>query len=211
MNGGLNSTTLGPPQPAMNHRTLFALAIAAPLPAIAVDFKKDIQPIFKKHCYECHSEQADKKKAGYVFDDLHTLVLDIGPNGIIVPGEVSESHLYEVLTNGEGEKDHMPPENKPQLSSGDIKKIETWIKEGAFLVSPTLKASGAGIARMKWRNKEGKEIEASFVKLEGPNVHLRMPAGQVLPYPVEKLTADSQIQIRKVLLELAGEKPLVAR
>lgn len=180
--------------------------------AHAADFKKDIQPILKKHCYECHSEQANKRKAGYVFDDLHVLVNDIGPNGIVVPGEPAESHMIEVMTNGEGEKNHMPPNNKSQPSAGDIKKIETWIKEGAFLVNPTtVKVQGVGPAPKKWRNKEGKEIEASFVKIDGDKVVFKMPDGRLLPYPIANLTADSQIQVHRALLEASGEKPMASK
>jgi len=64
---------------------------------LAADFKKDIQPILEKHCYECHSEKAGKKKAGYVFDDLETLQKDINPKGAIVPGNPAESHLLSSL------------------------------------------------------------------------------------------------------------------
>ena len=30
----------------------------------AVDFKRDIAPILKKHCYECHSEETGKNEHG---------------------------------------------------------------------------------------------------------------------------------------------------
>lgn len=200
--------------PASNLRPLLVLAVCAIAPewAGAVDFKREIQPIFKKHCYECHSEQADKRKAGYIFDDLYSLVNDIGPNGIIVPGDPAESHLMKVLTIAESAKEHMPPDSKPQPSSGEIKKIESWIKDGAHLVNPaTVRVQGLGPPPRKWRNREGREIEASFVKLDGANVHFKMTDGRILPYPVEQLTADSQIQVRKALLEAAGEKPLAGQ
>jgi hypothetical protein len=196
--------------PFMKPRLLTPLFALSSSLAFSADFRKEVQPILKKHCYECHSEEADKRKAGYVFDDLLTLVLDIGPNGIVVPGDTGESHLIEVLTNDEGEKNHMPP--KAQLSSGEIKKIESWIKDGAFLVNPTtVKVQGMGPAAEKWRNKEGKEIEASFIKIDGVNVHFKMPDGRVLPYPLENLSADGQIKARKALLEVAGIKPVAGK
>jgi Planctomycete cytochrome C len=196
----------------MNPRSTIILLTLSLGSAHAADFKKDVQPILKKYCYECHSEEADKRKAGYVFDDLHTLVNDIGPNGIVVPGNPAESHMIEVMTNGEGEKNHMPPDSKPQPSAGDIKKIENWIKEGAFLVNPaTVKVQGIGPAPKKWRNKENKEIEASFVKVDGDNVVFKMPDGRLLPYPIANLTADSQIQVHKALLEASGEKPVASK
>jgi Planctomycete cytochrome C len=196
----------------MNPRSTIILLTLSLGSTYAADYKKDIQPILKKYCYECHSEEADKRKAGYVFDDLHTFVNDIGPNGIVVPGNPAESHMIEVMTNGEGEKNHMPPDSKPQPSAGDIKKIENWIKEGAFLVNPaTVKVQGIGPAPKKWRNKENKEIEASFVKVDGDKVVFKMPDGRLLPYPIANLTADSQIQVHKALLEASGEKPVASK
>lgn len=192
----------------MTPRTLPLLLIAFSS-AFSADYKKDIQPIFKKHCYECHSEERKKQKAGYVFDDLHTLANDIGPNGIIVPRSPEESHLIEVMTSAEGSKNHMPPDSKPQPSTAEIKKIENWIKEGAYLVNPaSAKVTGLGPAPRKWKNKEGKEIEASFVKIDGDKVIFKMAGGTQLPYPIDKLNADSQIQVHKALLLAAGVKPM---
>lgn len=177
----------------------FATLAATP----AADFKKDIQPILEKNCYECHSEKTGKKKAGYVFDDLATLKLDINPKGVIVPGEPGESHLLEVVTNPDHEA-HMPP--KEQLSDRDIAKIREWIAEGAGLEkgAPKIEAAKSGSAKkdlppiMSWTNFEGKTIRAGFVRLEGGSVVLRMPAnGQEVAYPLSKLNATSQQQAKE--------------
>jgi hypothetical protein len=48
---------------------------------------------------------------------------------------------------------------------------------------------------MSWTNLEGKTIRAGFVRLEGSNVVLRMPAnGQEVAYPISKLNLESQKQ-----------------
>jgi hypothetical protein len=186
-------------------RLTLVLGLVSVFEASALDYKKDIQPIFKKHCYECHSEEADKRKAGYVFDKLHIFVNDIGPNGIVVPRTPSESHLMEVLTNDEAAKNHMPP--KASLGASDIKKIQSWIEAGAHIIDPAkANASSKMLPKRKWRNREGKEIEASYVKIEGDQVHLRLTNGQVLPYLIEKLSADSQIWVRRSMLAAAGEQ-----
>ena len=169
--------------------------LVAATSAGAVDFKKDIQPILEKNCYECHSEKRGKKKAGYVFDDLETLKLDINPKGAIVPGNPAESHLFEVIANPEHEA-HMPP--KDNLSDREIEKFRTWITEGALLDKNAPKPTLAPVKKdlppiLTWTNFEGKTIKAGFVKLEGENVHLRMVTnGQEVPYPLSKLDAASQ-------------------
>ena len=162
--------------------------------ASAVDFKKDIQPILEKNCYECHSEKTGKKKAGYVFDDLETLVKDINPKGAIVPGSPGESHLFEVITD-RSHKHTMPPDDA--LPERDVQKLRAWIEEGASLEKGGPKVA---VAKKKdlppilsWTNFEGKTIKAGFVRLEGEIVILRMPANaQEVPYPLSKLDTASQ-------------------
>jgi hypothetical protein len=186
-------------------RLILTVCLASVFQARALDYKKDIQPIMKKHCYECHSEEADKRKAGYVFDKLHIFVNDIGPNGIVVPRTPAESHLMEVLTNDEAAKNHMPP--KASLSAAEIKKIQSWIEAGAHIIDPAkANASSKMLPKRKWRNREGKEIEASYVKIEGDQVHLRLANGQVLPYSIDKLSPDSQIWVQRSMLAAAGEQ-----
>ncbi|MCX6858078.1 MAG: hypothetical protein NTV80_24610 [Verrucomicrobia bacterium] len=180
---------------------VFSALILATGTSFSADFKKDIQPILEKHCYECHSEKTGKKKAGYVFDDLETLQKDINPKGAIVPGNPAESHLFVVVADAEHEA-HMPP--KDNLSSREIETMREWITEGAGLTkdAPKMKPT-AGLAKkdlppiMTWTNFEGKKIKAGFVRLEGENVILRMPANsQEVPYAMSKLDAASQQQAR---------------
>ena len=52
----------------LRHECIAAGADAA---FASVNFEKDIKPILKKSCYECHSEERKKEKAGFVFDTLY--------------------------------------------------------------------------------------------------------------------------------------------
>lgn len=179
--------------------TLPVLFLTATL-AAAADFKKDIQPILEKNCYECHSEKTGKRKGGFVFDDLETFKLDIADNDVaqIRPGNPDGSHFLEVIVDASHER-HMPP--KDQLSNSDIKKITEWILEGASFdkAAPGTKPVVAATPKkelppiLSWTNAEGRMIRAGFVRLDGENVVLRMPAnGQEVPYPLAKLSAESQ-------------------
>ncbi|MBE7498399.1 MAG: hypothetical protein HS117_25965 [Verrucomicrobiaceae bacterium] len=178
---------------------LLLIAVAAS----AADFKKDIQPILEKNCYECHSEKTGKRKGGFVFDDLETFKLDIADTDVaqIRPGKPDDSHFLEVIVN-EGHERHMPP--KGQLSASEIRKITEWIQEGASFdkAGPGGSAPVAAAPAkkslppiMSWTNLEGKTIRAGFVRLEGDHVVLRMPAnGQEVPYPLAKLNETSRKQ-----------------
>src|ERR1700712_5118937 len=79
--------------PSLRVTTFFAVMVGA-LPRLqAIDFQKDIAPILKKNCYECHSEEKKKEKSGEVFDNLKRFAHDIGVNLLIEPGSPSSSHF----------------------------------------------------------------------------------------------------------------------
>ena len=167
----------------------------------AVDFEKEIKPILKKSCYECHSEEKKKEKAGYVFDNNERFAKNIGVNLIIEPGSPGESHFFEVLADPDI-KHHMPP--KGSLPQKELDKIREWIKAGASLEKGGAKPA-SGLTAMKktlppimtWTNSEGVAIKAGFAGLQGDKVMLKLPNGQTVPYPLAKLSADSQKQARE--------------
>jgi hypothetical protein len=186
----------------MRWTVLFLTFLGMAPAARAADFKRDIAPLFKKHCYECHSDETGKKKNGYVFDNLETLAGDIRPSGMIVPGDPGESPLMELLTLPEGDKRHMPP--KSTLSPKEIKLMREWIAEGASLEKQAaVKPSGlapktapdkpAEAPPEKWTSADGKVITATFVAVEGEVVVLKMN-GKPYRVPFEKLSEASRKQ-----------------
>jgi hypothetical protein len=176
--------------------SLISLYALVPCRAMAVDFDKDIKPILKANCYECHSEESKKEKAGFVFDNKSRLKKDIGPNLLIEPGQPGRSHLLYVVTDPEA-KNKMPP--KKDLEKGDIEKLRTWIAEGANLEkdSPKLAVKKDLPIFMTWINIDGKKVRAGFGGMQGENVVLKMPDGKMVPYPMAKLSAESQTQAKE--------------
>ena len=64
---------------------------AAPAAPPAVDFVRDIKPIFVKHCYECHGPGEDR---GGLSLSQHALALAGGDSGpALVPGSAATSLL----------------------------------------------------------------------------------------------------------------------
>lgn len=157
----------------------------------AVEFDKDIKPILARHCYECHSEQKKKEKAGYVFDNPARFKKDIGVNLIIEPGNPGESHFFLVLADPDI-KNHMPP--RGNLSSSELEKIRKWIEEGAALDknAPKLAVKKALPPIMTWTNAEGVSIKAGFGGVNGQSVIFKMPNGAKVEYPIKKLSPASQ-------------------
>ena len=107
-------------------RLVAAVAIAggsaagAEAPA-AAQFRKDIQPILKEFCYDCHGDGA--KKGEVAFDELKS------------DAELLNHELWlKALKNVRAGL--MPPEKKPQPSAEQRQQLEQWIKFSAFGIDP---------------------------------------------------------------------------
>ncbi len=104
-------------------------AFAAIAPEGAEFFEKKIAPIFKEHCFKCHSHGAEKIKGGLVLDSADGALTggDTGP--AVVPGDVAKSLLITAV----GYKDddlQMPPKGK-KLADEQIAALTEWVKMGA--------------------------------------------------------------------------------
>lgn len=95
---------------------------------VAVDYEKDIKPIFAKNCLDCHGP--DKQKSELRVDQ-RALLLRGGDSGLpsIAPGDAKKSHLLD-LVKGTDPDAIMPPKGDP-LTSAEVALIEKWIAEGA--------------------------------------------------------------------------------
>src|SRR5688500_13446106 len=110
--------------------TVIALiAFPGAIRAAAVDFVRDVRPIFERHCYECHG---DKKQKSGLRLDVKSVAFHGGdgsaPN--ILPGRAAESPLIQFITAQDPE-DRMPPKGDA-LSAEEISTLTTWINDGAL-------------------------------------------------------------------------------
>ncbi len=97
-------------------------------PALAgVDFVKDIEPIFSKHCYQCHGPH--KQEAAFRLDHKPT-ALKGGDFGVaIIPGKADDSRLVHAVL-GTNPKMRMPRKGDP-LTTEEVAKLKAWIDGGA--------------------------------------------------------------------------------
>lgn len=97
-------------------------------PAVGrVDFERDIQPIFKSACYECHGPTKQKSKLRL---DSRPLAMQGGRLGKdIVPGNLADSALLARITNPDAA--HRMPQDRDPLSKEQISLIRQWIEQGA--------------------------------------------------------------------------------
>ena len=90
-------------------------------------FEKEILPILKQRCYECHSHQTGKAKGGLVLDS-RTGWENSGSGPVIIPGKLEESLLIQAVSYGD-QTLQMPPDQK--LSRIEIESLEEWVVLGA--------------------------------------------------------------------------------
>jgi hypothetical protein len=96
----------------------------------AVDFSRQIQPVFEKHCYDCHS--SDAAESGLRLD-ARGPALEGGDSGkAIVPGKSAESRLIAVVEGKDEDFGRMPPEDEGEpLKGNEIALLKLWIDQGA--------------------------------------------------------------------------------
>jgi len=98
-------------------------------PAQLVAFADVVQPMLKDNCVSCHGP--DKAKAKLRLDSLDAILKggESGPS--LVAGKAADSLMLKRIHLPETDDNHMPPQGKPQPSSGDVALLEWWISQGA--------------------------------------------------------------------------------
>ena len=91
-------------------------------------FEKEIRPLLHKHCYKCHSTEAEKLKGGLLLDSRQGWETggDSGP--AIVPGDVEGSLLLRAVSY-EDDDLQMPPKYK--LADHERAALGKWVEAGA--------------------------------------------------------------------------------
>lgn len=84
----------------------------------AAEFRKEVEPLLKEYCYDCHGDGMDK--GGVAFDSFNP------------DTDLSTSQELWLRTLKNLRADLMPPPKKPQPSARQVARIEHWIKARAF-------------------------------------------------------------------------------
>lgn len=114
----------------------FALLAAALAPSglAAVEYEKDIMPIFMAKCAECHSDKEGNVKGGLKFDDPAHFHRRFDRNSVVVPGDWDASYLFVTLFRPADDKAAMPPKGKGErLTRSEVELVMRWIAEGAAI------------------------------------------------------------------------------
>ena len=118
----------------------FILPVLLHLPLLllgeGIHFVREILPIFKDRCIECHQAPFEKNgrlikpKAGLRMDGLAHLMFGSHEGPVLVPNHPSKSPLYNRVSLPSDDDDRMPPKGGP-LTDDQLDLIRQWIGQGA--------------------------------------------------------------------------------
>jgi Fn3 associated/Planctomycete cytochrome C/Leucine rich repeat len=95
-------------------------------------FEIAVQPIFQSKCTSCHNAQ--KSKGGLILTDSMGIKKGGEHGPILMAGNLAESKIIKSMLLPLNDKQHMPPDGKPQLSQEEKNTIRQWILSGASFV-----------------------------------------------------------------------------
>src|SRR5262245_3044974 len=183
----------------------FAFAAAPPT------FEKDIRPIFKAHCFDCHGE-GEKLKGGLDLR-LRRLILQGGDDGpVLVPGKPDRSLLFNLVHTGE-----MPKRDK-KLTREQVALIKQWILSGANTARPEPAdlGQGAGITEEERAFWSFQPIRQPRIPGTKPKDRARTPVDAFLVDALAKQRlgfspdAEKITLLRRASLDLIGLPPAPA-
>ena len=180
--------------------------------AAETSFTKNVLPILKQHCYECHSHETGKAKGGLVLDSRSGWAKggDSGP--VVVPGKPDESLLIRAVRYEDNE---MPPTGK--LPDELIARLKQWVSAGAHDPRSTQSAGASnGIdldaGRKHWafqplRDASPPEVRNAGWPLRDIDRFVLAKLEENGLFPVED--ANRYTWLRRVNFDLTGLPPTV--
>jgi hypothetical protein len=172
----------------------------------AVDFARDVLPILKANCYQCHDGR--KSKSGLRLD-VRSRALRGGESGqpAVIPGASGKSELIRRITLMSG--DEAMPQGQKKLTAEQIRLLRDWIDGGASWPDSLANEGTAG----------GHWAFRAPVRPTLPSIHnqawVRNPIDRFILARLDKerLTpspeADRATLIRRLSLDLTGLPPTI--
>ena len=124
-----------------------------PSAAIGKDiYKEDVRPVLQQHCFTCHGPEKQKGK-------IRLDVLD--PD--MVNGNAAETwhDALNMLNRGE-----MPPEDEPQLSAGERRKLVGWLTSELRRAAEAQRATGGQVVMRQLNRGEYQYTMTDLLGLE---------------------------------------------
>jgi hypothetical protein len=177
-------------------------------------FEGKVRPLLVKHCYQCHSTQAEKVKGGLLLDSREGWMAGGDSGEAIEPGKPNDSLVIESVRYAD-EGLQMPP--KYQLSEGEVAVLESWVEMGA--PDPRTGTQVAKASAIDWEKGRNHWSFQPVANPKAPEVRngdwiredldrfilSKLESAGMTPAP----DADRFALIRRVTLDLTGLPPTV--
>ena len=97
----------------------------------AIDFGKDVLPIFSEKCFHCHGPDENQRKADLRLDTRTGATKDLGGYVAIEPGRPDQSTLIARIEHKNPDEVMPPPDSELFLSAKEKSILREWIRDGA--------------------------------------------------------------------------------
>jgi hypothetical protein len=184
-------------------------AAAAPRQA-NLSFEKDIRPILKANCFDCHGE-SDAPKADLDLRLRRWMIRGGKSGAAITPGQPDHSLLLKLVREGE------MPKREKKLTAVEIATLEKWITQGAPTLreEPTELPKGMVITEEERAHWAYQPIRRSPVPSSRPKDRVRNPldafllAAMKAKHPNLSFAPDAErvTLLRRIYLDLIGLPP----
>lgn len=161
-------------------------------PGRAIDFEKDISPIFEQRCHSCHGPNQQKARLRL---DNRKIVFQGGHSGpAVIPGKSLESLLFKKITGTQ--RPQMPPTGE-HLTGREIGLIKAWIDQGAVWPENVSVDGGVGT---HW----------AFTRTLQPGIP-EIPEKRWSTNPIDRFIRKQQLTVGLDPVEKATPRALVRR
>lgn len=111
---------------------LAALLAGTALPAVEIDFSRDIQPILAENCYHCHGPDAPARKGKLRLDVRDAALAPAGSGyASIIPGKPEESELIARIFSSDPDEVMPSHDSNRKLTAAQKDLLKRWVAEGA--------------------------------------------------------------------------------
>lgn len=97
----------------------------------AIEFNRDIRPIFARNCYACHGPDDAHRQAQLRLDRRADALAHRESGSAIAPGEPSKSLLIARVASQDPSERMPPADTGLSLSLAEIDRLRAWISQGA--------------------------------------------------------------------------------
>jgi Protein of unknown function (DUF1553)/Protein of unknown function (DUF1549)/Planctomycete cytochrome C len=164
-------------------------------------FNRDVRPILANHCFGCHGQDKNARKAGLRLDVReHALVAAESGAMPIVPGKPDASEVVRRIFNSDAAEMMPPPSANKELTKTERELLRRWIAEGAkyephwAFIAP-VRPQPPAVKQADWRHNALDNFVLARLEREG-----------LQPSPQAEWTT----LFRRVSLDLTGLPPAPA-